>query len=238
MSETLQKPSAPEKLEAVYVDDGTHNCEHGELAFHVKIVKLNYADGKPVPTNIRYLDITATCKHCQSPMRFRGVPYGVPCRDGDERWSNLLRAPFVGEKEEVHDGVLRLTVPAPKEEVTLFPQLPTMSIMTAQLTALTALMTDQPIVEPLGPDPFITELRLEQEARDRADFIERIKDRLGRIEPFVRTRVSEMPKIYRRDCQKLTELSPPILKIVNDYVTLNQEGWVHWLGNTPVYANW
>lgn len=45
-------------------------CPHPEVHFNLNSSRFGN-------TNIRYLEITAACKICDAPMRFRGLPFGM-----------------------------------------------------------------------------------------------------------------------------------------------------------------
>lgn len=72
----------------------TSQCHHPDLHFNLNVVHLT-------DTNVHYLEIKATCKICETPMIFRGVPLGLsPHHPTGEFGGYEIRLPFIGEGEE------------------------------------------------------------------------------------------------------------------------------------------
>lgn len=73
---------------------GSTQCPHTDLHFNLHHVSLG-------DSNIHYLEIKATCKICDKPMVFRGLPLGMtPNHPTGELGGYEARLPFIGEGEE------------------------------------------------------------------------------------------------------------------------------------------
>jgi hypothetical protein len=68
-------------------------CPHPDLHFHLN--NQGFGD-----TNLHYLEITARCKVCDTPMVFVGIPVGMmPDRPMSSVDGTEIRLPFLGQGE-------------------------------------------------------------------------------------------------------------------------------------------
>ena len=80
--------------------NASSQCPHNDL--HINIQHIGFDD-----SNIQYIEIKATCRICDKPMVFQGLPLGLtPAHPTGELGGYEVRLPILAEGEELTGKIL------------------------------------------------------------------------------------------------------------------------------------